>query len=147
MSVRLRGAGLAGGAVALALVLGLLLPAGGEARPGKTLSLSTNIEKVFGKFTRLDRLLTRAIDPAEKGESVESLINQIRAGKFAIVDQEMAAPIDGVPGSTWFRDLDAVDRELELAAAVQSGNLRVGHFGSRQDAITGFLKLAKEVKQ
>ena len=42
---------------------------------------------VLEAFTRLDRQLTRAIDRAEKRESVESLIRQIQDGKLGIVDQ------------------------------------------------------------
>src|SRR5437660_590222 len=117
------------------LVIGSLL----VALMGSQSVAASNIESVFADFTHLDRLLTRAIDRAEKGESVASLLSQIKQDKLAIVDEQMTAPIDGVKGSTWFRDLEAVDLELQLAKLAEDGT------AFRQKDIATFLEHAKQI--
>src|SRR2546429_505439 len=73
---------------------------------------AADLETLFHDFVKLDRKLTRAIDRAEKGESVHGLIDQIERGKLAIVDDQFQSPVDGVKGSEWFSDLDCVDAQL-----------------------------------
>lgn len=107
--------------------------------------LASNIENVFADFTHLDRMLTRAIDRAEKGESTVSLIDQIRHTKLEVVDGALAQPVDGVKGSTWFRTLDCVDVDLALAKRIE--DFGVGNAGHANVQITNYLKAAKSCKQ
>ena len=110
-------------------------------------------EKLFGGLTRLDRLLTRAIDKVEKGEDIRVLIHQIQDGKLAIVDSEFSAPVDGVKGSSWFRLLDAVDSSLVFALQIDQGNVDVhtafsfSHAAANKRAMLGALNNATRLKQ
>jgi hypothetical protein len=97
--------------------------------------------RVLADLAKLDRLLTQAIDDTKSGGSVGGLIQKIKDGKLEIVDREMAAPIDGVKGSEWFRDLECVDLELQLASLADKGR------AYRHKDIRLFLELAKRCKQ
>ena len=118
-----------------------------ERAAGQSLAhAATTPAALFGAFVKLDRKLTRAIDRAEKGESVSNLVDQIERGKLAIVDDQMQGPIDGVKGSEWFRDLDCVDAQLLVAKLVDQGHLTIAStLGGHDKAfVASLLKAAKK---
>jgi hypothetical protein len=131
-----------GAAFAAAVTAGGLVAAVVASQPLAAQSLAhaaTTPSALFGAFVKLDRKLTRAIDEAKNGASVELLIHKIRDGKLAIVDGAMTAPIDGVKGSEWFRALDCVDLALNDATHEEHGHLF-------RHALP-FLEVAKRCKQ
>ena len=132
------------------LAVAMAVFAGGHATAHVRDVRSADLQSLFGKFTRLDRLLTKAIDRAEKDEHVHGLIDQIVDGKHQIVDQQLSAPIDGVSGSEWYAKLDCADIHLDRARLFDLGHVTIpGAFGGskRTEVITENLKNAKKCKQ
>jgi hypothetical protein len=114
-------------ACATCLAIGVLIGglAGSQPVAGKSdrpTAHAADVQTLFGRFTKMDQLMTRAIDGAENGQGVAHIINGIIDLKARTIDKYMALPIDGVPGSIWFYALECVDKNLSTA---QTGGDRV----------------------
>src|SRR5438552_1012389 len=126
--------------VAVSLTMAVVLAACGGGGATRT----RHIESIFADFDHLDGQLTKAIDEASKGGSVDARIDNIARAKLAIIDGEFSQPVDGVKGSEWFRNLDCVDMTLGRAKQIEDFGLTAGHANVQ---ITSWLKAAQTCKQ
>ena len=133
------------GAGVLAAVGAVNAASGGSAKP---IAVSEVVPKsVFDELKFMDQQLTKAIAEAGKGEAVRPRIDNIKKAKFQLIDSQFGDLVDGVKGSTWFRELDCVDVQLRLAQTYETLS-NAEHFKQfLEKDIPGFLENAQKCKE